>query len=168
MKNVVSVLLLLALPFAVQAAESVDELAPLVGEWEGGGWIQRGPERASFTSHESVRHVLDRTALLVEGQHYMERDGEKIPVHNALALIRRAAGGDYTMHSWLSDGRDTEGWARWRDGEFQWGFTLPNGSREVRYRIRVEDDRWTEAGETRIADGEWMTFFGMELDRTGE
>lgn len=135
------------------------------GEWTGGGWMQRGPERSTFTSHESVRYVLGGNALLIEGQHFTERDGRKVPVHNALALIRADADGEYSIHSWLSDGRDIEGWARWQDGEFQWGFSLPDHSREVRYRVRIEGDSWTEIGETRATGGEWMKFFEMTLER---
>ncbi|HEX7030467.1 MAG TPA: hypothetical protein VF254_07715 [Gammaproteobacteria bacterium] len=174
MKTVTKYLLLL-LPLVpvlpVHAAEaSVQELEAMLGEWQGGGWVQRGRERMTFTGHESVRYALDRTALLVEGRHFTEREGVQTRVHTALALIRAATQGDapYSLHSYLSDGREIEGWASWTDGEFQWGFSVPERAREVRYRVWIDGDQWTEVGETRVENGEWKRYFEMHMTRVAE
>ncbi len=154
--------LLLLLASVASAGEPASSLDALVGEWQGEGWTQRGPERSTFDSHETVRKVLDDTAWLIEGRHF--RSGTRQSVHNALALIRPGAkGGEYRMHSWLSDGRDMEAWGREEGDEFHWGFSLPDGSRDIRYRLRVSGDTWTEVGETRATGQAWMKFFEMTL-----
>lgn len=167
-KKFLLMLLPLALSVSVHAAETpVQALEAMIGEWQGGGWMQMGPERSTFTGHESVRYALDETALLVEGRHFSERDGVQVPVHTALALIRAATQGDapYSLHSFLSDGRDIEGWARWTDGEFQWGFSLPDHSRDIRFSIHIDGDEWTEIGETRATGKDWVKYFEMSLKR---
>lgn len=157
--------MILSAPLA--AAGSLQRFDAMTGNWQGGGWMQRGPERSAFTGHESVRYVLDGTALLIEGRHFTEREGRQVPAHTALALIRAVprSEGEYSIHSWLSDGRDIEGWARWAGEEFHWGFSLPERRREIRYRIRIDGDRWTEVGETRAGTGEWVKFFEMRMQR---
>ncbi|HEX7047711.1 MAG TPA: hypothetical protein VF275_09105 [Gammaproteobacteria bacterium] len=167
-KKYLMLLLSLALCASAHAAEpSVQALEAMLGEWQGGGWMQIGSERSTFTGHESVRYTLGETAILVEGRHFSERDGVQVPVHTALALIRVATQGDapYSLHSFLSDGRDTEGWARWADGEFQWGFSLPDNSRDIRFSIRIDGDEWTEIGETRATGKDWVQYFEMHMKR---
>lgn len=154
--------LALLLASVAVANDPVSPLDAMVGEWQGEGWVQRGPQRSTFDSHETVRKVLDGTAWLIEGRHF--RSGTQESVHNALALVRPgAADGEYRMHSWLSDGREMEAWGRREGEEFHWGFSLPDGSRDIRYRLRVTDGTWTEIGETRAAGQPWMKFFEMTL-----
>ena len=167
--KILNALLLLATlssaAWAGEAADDPDRLDALLGEWSGSAWTQRWPQRVESESHELVRRVLGGTALLIEGNHFAIRDGVRVPVHTALALIRRAADGSYRIHSYLSDGRDIEASGRWVDDEFQWGFALPDGSRQIRYRMRLAGDTWVETGETSSDGQAWTKFFEMNLVR---
>lgn len=168
MKALTRYLLMICLMPVAMAAETVPltGLDGLIGNWEGTGWTQQGPDRReTFESREVVRKVLGGSALLIEGEHFKATEKGRIPVHQALALVRADGEGNYRLHSWLSNGRDIEAWGRMVGEEFHWGFTLPDGSRQIRYRLLLQGDTWTETGETSVDGEHWVVFFGMSLQR---
>lgn len=149
--------------------EAMQALEPLVGHWEGEGWMRMGPgEPNRFHSEETVESRLDGRVLIVEGLHRSggEGDEEGRVVHHALAVISHdPESGGYRFRSHLADGRGGDFDARMEDGAFVWGTATPRG--HIRYTIRIDGDRWEEVGE-RSPDGEtWQEFFGMSLTRTG-
>lgn len=145
-----------------------------VGEWEGEGWMQLGPERReTFRQLESVRTVLGGRGLLFQGTAFAIVDDRVLeelgPVHEALAVLTRAPdAGNLTFRAYRSDGEGTQAvdaWAEEADGTFTWGFRDPAFG-EMRYTIvRTADDEWHETG--RISpDGErWFDFLEMTLRR---
>ena len=124
---------------------------------------KRRKRRARDLEHKIVESRLDGEVSLVEGIHHDRTSGQK--VHHALAMISwDPEGGLYRFRSTVF-GRgpgDFEG--RFEDGDFVWGGDVGHG--EMRYRITIEDDTWSETGEFSRDGGEtWSPFFGMELRR---
>lgn len=156
-----------ALPIA-EAQESPDpgmqamwDIAFLAGRWEGDGWMQRGPERHTFTSTETVESRLDGRVLIIEGLHHGP-SGEV--VHHAVAVVSYDASRDgYAFRSYQADGKSDEQEADLVDGAFVWGFDTERG--RVRFTVRVDGNAWHETGHF-SADGEsWQPFFQMDLTR---
>ncbi|MBF5041637.1 hypothetical protein FGE12_04500 [Aggregicoccus sp. 17bor-14] len=151
------------------AREKMKRLAVMVGQWQGDGWIDMGPQgRKTFNVKESIQPRLDGTVLLVEGlgKGRIQPQGPEVPVHQALGVLSYDAQADrYGFVAYRLGGEkvDTEMKAL-PDGSFQWGFSMPHG--QVRFTIRIADGQWVESGE-RSADGKTFTpFFEMKLKRT--
>jgi hypothetical protein len=146
-------------------ADPMQPLLPMVGEWQGEGWIRMGPgEPVRFDSYERVESRLGGEALVIEGTHRAK--GTDRLVHNAVALLSHdAPAGLYRFRTHVH-GRgpgDFEG--RVEDGAFVWGGAMGPG--QMRYTIRIDGDRWHEVGEF-SPDGEaWRPFFEMNLERVG-
>lgn len=139
-------------------------LEPMVGEWQGGGWMLHEGRRHAFSSRESVRRVMGGHGLLIEGSHHVEREGKRIPVHQALAVIQDGhEPGSFRMQTFLAGREGVSAEAEWEAGVFTWGFAVPGG--EIRYRIDFRGGGWLETGERRQEGGDWQTFFRMRLAR---
>ena len=144
------------------------QLAFLVGRWEGEGWIDvASGERRTFRESETVVAKLDGTVLLIEG---VGRAPAADPrqagvVHDALALISwDEAGQVYRLQSHEASGRAVDAEGRLADGAFIWSF--PAGpARQVRFTIRLDArGRWEETGEMGAgAPVTWQKFFEMTL-----
>lgn len=151
------------------AGQAMAALQPLVGCWEGQGWMQRGPkERHTFSSRECVRPVLGGTALLVEGEHHaLEGEGAGRIVHQALAVLRYLPDESrYQFHSWLADGREGDFRGELTEpGVFVWRMPTQGRMPEIRYTIQFNETSWKETGEMHAADGAWRPFFQMQLSR---
>ena len=142
-----------AAPTLDQKKAEIDRLDFLVGEWVGSGWMQRGPERHEFESHEMIRETLGGLVLLIEGTH---------TGFSALGVVSAGdSAGHYTMRSWTSEGHGADATARIpAPGTFEWGFE------RVRYTITVSAaGEWAETGEYRDDSGTWRNFFRMDLKR---
>lgn len=174
MKKLALVLLLLtAVTPALAEEEAADPgleamraIALFEGQWEGEGWMRRGPtEPTPFRSTEKVESRLGGRVLIVEGLHQAKESDEV--VHHALATISYdPEAANYRFRSHLEDGRAGDYTGQLEDGAFIWGFEMPMG--RIRYTIRVADGHWSEIGEF-SADGEqWNQFFAMELDRKSD
>ena len=136
----------------------------LTGEWEGSGWMQRGPgEPHRVDSREMVESRLDGRVLLVEGLHYAE--GTQEVVHHAMAVLSydpETKG--YRFRSHLNNGRAGDYSAKLDGGNFVWMMEVPG--RSIRYTIKIEGNQWNEVGES-STDGEtWIQFFQMDLTRS--
>ena len=138
------------------------ELPPLVGRWEGSGWIRMGPgEPSRSVGEEVVESRLGGRVLVVEGKHYSE-DRSRV-VHHALATLTwDEAAKEYRFDTFLVAGAGGTHSARMEDGALIWEIEHPE--RPTRFIIRVEDDVWKEIGEIRW-QGTWRQFFAMDLKR---
>lgn len=147
------------------AVEAVGKLSFLEGNWEGGGWVQTGPdERIEFRQTELVETRLDGGLLLVEGIGHDTGDAPR-RVHHALAVAAYDPITDSVRWLAFVPGRpvvDVEPLIG--DGHMQWGFEPAPGAR-VRFRIDVEERTWHQVGEF-SRDGEsWHEFIEMTLMR---
>jgi hypothetical protein len=133
----------------------------LEGDWSGEGWMQMGPRRTTFTSHETVTREAGGLVLLVKGRHLA---GERV-VHDALGIVAANDDGTYTFTSWLANGLSGVHAGEWKDGAFVWRMDTPAG--RVRYTIRLDDQgRWHETGDRLGDDGRATPFFEMMLVRS--
>lgn len=151
------------------AAQAMTGLQPLVGCWQGQGWIQRGPkERHTFSSHECVRKVLGGNALMIEGEHRAtnEQNANRI-VHQAIAIMHYLPEESrYQFHAWLVNGREGDYRGELTaPGVFVWHMPAQGRVPEIRYTMRFDETSWKETGEMQAPDGQWRPFFQMHLTR---
>jgi hypothetical protein len=106
--------------------------------------------------------------ILIEG---LGKNREGRTVHNALGLLTYdVRTKQYTMRSYLSDGRITE--ARFEilgKDTFRWSYPFTQGGRTmwIRYTLTFTDgNRWNEVGEYSANEKDWTKFFEMNLVRT--
>ena len=160
---------LLITGFQLQAQVSVEDvkarinkLNSLVGEWEGTGWYQHGPnQRYDIKQTENVELRLNGTLLLVEGKGYVNDS----LAFNAIALFSYNPQKDnYKIESHLFDGKATVASGSFReDGSFQWGFSFPSG--QIKYVITFDEDSWHETGEFSRDGEQWYKTFEMNLTK---
>ena len=169
MKNKLIAALFLLVTYAAQAQstyynaenkEKIKSLNHLVGTWEGEGWImsQKTREKIPFQQKEEVYYRLDSSIIEVHG---IGLNQDKI-VHDALAIISNKPDSDYTMNSFVGDGRTGE-FEMKVDGErLIWEIPVDQGI--IRYTILVNENTWTEKGDFGM-NGNWYSFFEMNLNR---
>ena len=139
------------------------KLAPLVGEWQGEGWIQQRNERIEFKQTEHVQLKLESTTLLIEGIGYI--DGEVGFQAMAIASFD-PANGNYRFNSFLNDGKYTQAAGIFKDdGSFEWSFDVPNGG-TVKYIMAFTADTWKETGHFSQDGTQWFPFMEMNLTKT--
>ena len=139
------------------------KLVPLVGEWEGEGWIQQRNERIEFKQTEHVQLKLDSTTMLIEGIGYV--DGE-VGFHAMAIASFDPANGNYRFNSFLNDGKYTQAAGIFKDdGSFEWSFDVPNGG-TVKYIMVFTADSWEETGHFSQDGTQWFPFMGMKLTKT--
>lgn len=80
--------------------DAMKRLDFLIGQWRGGGWIEREGKRYEFTSTETIQSKLGGVALLIEGVHTR---------YEALAILTyddRAQ--TYKWRSYTTEGRGAD------------------------------------------------------------
>ncbi|MDO8632024.1 MAG: hypothetical protein Q7R41_16185 [Phycisphaerales bacterium] len=150
-------------------AEKMKALSFMVGEWEGEGWMQMGPqERKTVKVKESVRLKLSGMALLVEGRGTSKTSegGEGTVVHEALAVISWDSKKEqYSMRAITAKAGAVDPKIEVGDKSMVWSFDTPVGG-AVRYSIKVnEKGQWLEIGEFSRDGKEWNKFFEMTLSK---
>lgn len=137
------------------------KLEKLAGQWKGGGWIQQGATRETFTGTETVQKKLEGLALLVEGR-FTNPQGRVI--HETLAVLAFAPkNSGYRFRTYLAAGASGEHDLKIVGDDFHWGFETPNGT--IRYIIKADDKVWFETGEFSRDGKNWIKFFEMKLDK---
>jgi hypothetical protein len=144
----------------LQRAE-VRKVESLVGQWKGGGWIQQGAKRETFTGTETVQRKLDGLTLLVEGR-FTNPEGKVI--HETLAVLDFIEkDSKYRFRTYLASGRSGEYEFKLLADGYEWGFQTSAGT--VRYTIKTANDVWFETGEFSKDGKNWIKFFEMKLDK---
>ena len=169
-----ALLLVAAVPCRAQAPDgsaaraAMEQLAFMVGDWEGDAWMQRGAERVPTRMRERVRRELGGTVFLVEGR------GETIAaagaparlVHHALAIVSHdAQQSRYTMRSHIGSGLSGDFVLTPVDGGVQWTREVQGG--RVRNTARIGGDTWHEVGEFSSDGVTWRQIMEMRLHRVG-
>jgi len=164
-------MIIAAAPLAAQdspvADPAMQPLAWMVGDWSGGGWMQRGPQRSEFVGTEKVEARLGRL-IVVEGEHHaLQADGTRgALVHHALGVVSADSAGGHLFQTWLHDGPGTGAANRFEVTEngFRW---WPAGAGDrVRFTATYQDGVWLEIGEFDTGTG-WRQFFEMRMEREG-
>ena len=140
----------------------IDKLIPMVGQWEGTGWYQQGPDkRYEISQTENVESKLNGTLLLMEGRGYVNDS----LAFNAMAFFSyNPHKKQYVIESHLMDGKATVATGFFKeDGSFQWGFEFPQG--KIRYNITFDENTWHETGEFSRDGEKWYKTFEMNLTK---
>jgi len=149
--------------------EKMQALSFLVGEWEGEGWMQLGPQdRKTVKVRETVQSRLGGRALLVEGRGTPNESesGDDHVGHDALALITwDPRKGEYSMRAITARNGAVDPKVEVGDKSIVWSFDTPVGG-SVRYTIKLnEKGQWVESGEFSRDGKEWHQFFEMTLTK---
>lgn len=146
--------------------EAMAPLKPLVGKWEGSGWIiVQGRGREEFIGEETVTERLSGAAILVEGRHRSKAD-PKVVVHDAMAVVAWSARDKaYRFRSTLATGLLGDAPMTVAPGRFVWTQQAgPNG--RVEYVTEFDAERWHETGRYTPDNGAtWTPMFEMTLKK---
>jgi hypothetical protein len=150
------------------ALAAMKRLDFLVGQWEGTGWIQMGPRRATFRQRETVRYAAGGTVVIIDGLGHSQDPGRQDRiVHQAFAVVSYdAASQAFRWRAYrAADGNEITAQPEVGTDKLVWGFDLPqSGAGHVRFTItRTAAGDWLEVGEMQRPSGEWMQFFEMTL-----
>lgn len=150
-------------PSSPEARERMQELAGMVGEWEGEAWSEMRPGvREVAVQRESVEWAAEGEALLVRGSGSVEGR----VVHEAVGLIFWDARAQrYSMWAYRAGSGPTQQEVRLEGDARIWGFSIPGG--EIRFTQRIDEQgRWVETGERSTDQGAtWQAFLGMTLSK---
>lgn len=135
----------------------------IVGTWEGEGTMADQSGRHEATVREVITPKAGGTVIALEGLGKDKATGAV--VHDAFGvLFHDPATNTFKMRSFLAGGRGGEFPATIKDGVIVW--TMNAGPREVRYTIKLDDQkRWHEVGEVKLEGDKWTKFFEMTLKK---
>jgi hypothetical protein len=170
MKNAVVLLFALFTATAASAADEMQKLAFLQGEWKGEAWIQMGPGKPEYVIQtERVTPKAGGKALLIEGL-----GKRKLPdgtageiVHDALAVISwNEEKKTYRFDAYVANKPRVDATLDvTAPNTAVWGFSTPQGGK-IRYTINLtEKGEWREIGEFTRDGATWMKFFEMTLQK---
>jgi hypothetical protein len=126
-------------PASGQRAE-MKKLDWLVGQWQGTGWMQMGPQvRKEFTITETIEGKLDGLVLVIEGHGKSKEDGRA--VHTALAFVSYDEGGKtFRWRAFTAEGRQTDTAAKVGANTLEWGLEILQRGR-MRSTTQTECER---------------------------
>jgi hypothetical protein len=167
-----AVLILLALPAPLAAQSTftlkppVDQLAWMVGEWEGPAWNQRGPVRHNLRQTERVEIQSGGMTLAVRGRGFEKMaDGSEKATFEAFAMIYRERDGSLAIRAFNMEGQYIDPTIVMKPDGLIWSFTHPQAG-QVRYTTtHTAADEWNEIGESSRDGMTWTKFMEMTLKR---
>lgn len=144
--------------------EAMAPLEPLLGQWEGEGWIARPGGRENFIARETITQKLGGAAVLVEGRHYAKAKPDQV-VHDALAVIVWSPGDKaYKFRSHLATGQYNDAPMVVEPGKFTWTLSMGNGGK-VEYVTVFDAKSWKETGRFSRDGSTWLPMFEMTLKK---
>lgn len=144
--------------------EAMQRLVPLVGDWEGDGWVALPGGRWTLRQYESVRFELGGTILVIEGT-TRARDGEVIGdvIFSAFGVVSWSPDGGFRVRSYLWNGLYADRPMAVRDDGFAW--EQPTTAGPIRYRVDWTGGVWHEAGWLVRVDGAEVQAMDFTLHR---
>ena len=167
-----AVLMLLAFPGSLAAQSTftpqppVDQLAWMVGDWEGPAWSRRGPEQHTLRQTERVEIQSGGMTLAVRGRGFEKMaDGSEKVTYEAFAVLYRNRDGTLGFRAFSMDGNYIDPVIELKGNVLVWSFTHPQAG-QIRYTTtHTPADEWHEIGETSRDGTTWTRFMEMTLKR---
>ncbi|RYU96903.1 hypothetical protein [Emticicia agri] len=143
--------------------EAMNKTYFLVGKWKGTGWIQFGPQKHNFIQTENVSLKANNTVVQIEGRGVAADDTNTV-IHQAYATVSYDLyNNKYLMRAIRGDGGHVDAdFTILADGAIEWKFKNPQAG-EIKYTIRLVDNKWVEKGEISRDGQNWIHFFEMSL-----
>src|SRR4051812_4607535 len=152
-----------------RAVVALRQMGFLVGEWDGDGWIQAGPERRTFHEHESVRYAAGGAVVVVDGTGTITSPG---PTHGTIGHLAFAVmsydstSSTFRWRAFRKEGDEIEDQPTVSDRKLVWGFAVPQSGR-VRFTITLTPaGEWFEIGEFSRDGTARAKFFEMTLKKS--
>ncbi len=144
--------------------EAIKKMNFMVGEWAGTGWADVSGTHRSFNGEETISSKCDGAILSLEGNHSMDIQGRKIPIHNAFGMLRYdEKTKKYHMRAHLANGLENEyEFTATADG-YTWSQDHPTWGHVV-YTAVFTDKTWVEYGEGE-KDGKKSRVYEMTMAR---
>ena len=144
--------------------EAIKKMSFMVGEWAGSGWADVNGTRRAFNGEETILSKCDGALLSLEGNHSMDIQGRKIPIHNAFGFLRYDdKTKKYHMRAHLANGLESEYEFTGTPNGYTWSQDHPTWGHVV-YTAVFTDKTWVEYGETAKA-GKKIRVYEMNLTR---
>lgn len=137
---------LAAMSIQLDAQNSVKEnLAWMVGEWSGSGWVSQGPgTEVSFNQTESITWGAGQTVLMIKGQGTDIETGA-VSFEAAGMIYYDPKNQTFHMHSFTAEmGGGISDLKVTGERKAEWGFDVPGG--HIVYRIDASSGKWIEKG----------------------
>lgn len=140
------------------------KLSFMVGTWTGSGWADVRGEHHAFQGTETILPKCEGAIMSLEGNHYVDAGGRRIPIHNAFGWISYDdKAKTYHMRSHLANGLESVFDFNVTPNGYVWSQKNPNWG-DVKYTAVFTADQWTEYGEV-AKDGKTVRVYEMTLKR---
>ncbi len=144
--------------------EAMAKLDFLLGEWTGTGWASFNGRKSPFKGTETIQSKLGGVLFTLQGDHFVEVEGKKIPVHEAFGTLRYDEKKKlYFMRAHLASGMAHEFEFTPRTLGYQWTQMSPQWGETV-YTAEFTKDTWLEYGEV-TRDGKKERVYEMTMKR---
>ena len=144
--------------------EAIKKMSFMLGEWTGSGWADVNGTHRSFNGEEIISSKCDGAILSLEGNHSMEIQGRKIPIHNAFGMLRfDEKTKKYHMRAHLANGLENEYEFTATPNGYTWSQDHPTWGHVV-YTAIFTDKTWVEYGEIE-KDGKKARMYEMTMSR---
>jgi hypothetical protein len=168
MKNVALALILLVLAPYASAADEMQKLDWLIGEWKGEAWVKIGAKTDRAVQTERVQAKLGGKVLLIEGvgRRKLEDGSAGEIMHDALALVSwDEVKKTYRFSAYTFNHPATETTLDvTAPNTAVWGMETPQG--RIRYTLHLTDKgEWSEVGDFSRDGKQWVRFFEMTLTK---
>lgn len=150
--------------------EKMKDMAGLVGNWQGEGWLQyEGMERTAFNAKEIVESRLGGLVLVLEGISSAALPGEEgeVVFHHGLSMFTFDPLSDrYVMLTIRQDGSHVVAEVAQDEGFIEWSFDDPVLGR-VKHTVRLtESGRLFAVGDhSKDGGATWQRHYEMQLSR---
>jgi hypothetical protein len=165
-------LCLLALPaFAQAPIGELQKLDFLLGDWQGTGWIEFGPnQRHTVRQTEKIQVKAGGAVVQIEGLGLERRDEKDVPVHQAFAIVSYDNEAKrFRLNTWRAGGGAIECEPEIGDKRLVWGFKEPRSGMQIRFTVKLDAaGRWVEVGESSRDGQNWRQFMELTLQKAGK
>ena len=173
--TVIALALAMSLPAVLSAqqptslpADMMKDLAGLVGNWEGEGWLQyEGMERTSFSAREVVESRLGGLVLVLEGIATAARDESQVIFHHGFSILTFAAPSSrFMMLTIRQDGSNTIAEVAQDAGFLEWSFEDPVlGTVKHTLRLTQSGQMFAVGDHSKDGGATWRRYYEMQLTR---